>query len=83
MEITPTDELSEAGRALFKGVRQRSDGSIHVLLEDRQAASDQLNKMQSVYVTRSVSLNANVTVPVPDSISPADALAFLKTLAPA
>jgi hypothetical protein len=80
MEITPTDQLSAAGRAIFKGVRQRSDGSIHVLLEDRQAASDQLNKMQSVYITKSIT--AHVNVPALKDMTRDEALDFLESLKP-
>ena len=81
--ITPTSEWSPAARKLFKAARQRSDGTIELELESRQAASEQLAKLAGWNVDRSVSLTAHVNVPIPDSISPAEALEFLKTLAPA
>jgi Terminase small subunit len=80
--ITPTDDLSPSARKLLKSVRQKADGSIEVRLHDQLAASDQLNKMQGVYVDKSVSINANINVPVPQSVTASDALAFLKSLTP-
>jgi hypothetical protein len=82
VEIVPTAELSGPARAAFRGARMKSDGSIEVLMEDRAQCVDLLNKMQGVYVSRTLNANVSVTVPVPDNITPADALAFLKTLAP-
>lgn len=66
MVLTPTDQLSPAARRLLKAVRQKSDGSIEVVMHDQLQATDMLNKMQGVYVDRSVSINANVNVPPPD-----------------
>ena len=60
--ITPTDDLSPAARRLLKSVRQKADGSIEVHLHDQLAALDQLNRMQGVYVDKSVSVTAHVHV---------------------
>jgi hypothetical protein len=80
--VTPTDQLSPSARRLLKAVRQKSDGSIEVVMHDQLAASDQLNRMAGVYVDKSVSVNANVNIPVPETVTAADALAFLKSLTP-
>ncbi len=78
--ITPTDALSPSARKLLKSVRQKADGSIEVHLHDQLAASDQLNKMQGVYVDRSVSVN--VTVPALKDLTNEQALDFLHSLKP-
>jgi hypothetical protein len=62
IDTTPTDEWSGATRASFRGARYRPDGSIEVLMEDRQSAADQLNKLQAAYVSRSESVTAHVTL---------------------
>lgn len=72
--LTPTDELSPAGRALFKGASQDKDGCIEIETHDQSAALDMLNKMHSSYVTRSLNLNANVAVHAARDANPADAL---------
>ncbi len=72
--ITPSDELSPAARALFKGAKQNEKGVIEIQMHDQLAAADMLNKLQSAYVTRSLNLNANVNVPAARDASPTDAL---------
>jgi len=72
--LTPTDELSPAGRALFKGARQKENGEIEIFMHDQAAALDMLNKMHSSYVTRSLNLNANVAVHAARDASPEDAM---------
>ena len=72
--LTPTDELSPAGRALFKGAKQNDKGAIEIQMHDQLAAADMLNKLQSAYVTRSLNLNANVAVHAARDASPEDAL---------
>jgi hypothetical protein len=62
IENTPTDEWSNATRASFRGARYRPDGSIEVMMEDRQSAADQLNKLQAAYVSRSENITAHVTL---------------------
>jgi hypothetical protein len=62
IEVTPTDELSGPARAAYRGARYRPDGSIEVLMEDRQSAADQLNKLQAAYVSRSENITAHVTL---------------------
>lgn len=64
IETTPTDELSGAARAAYRGARYRPDGSIEVLTEDRQSAIDLLNKMQNVYVQRSESRSLSISAVV-------------------
>jgi hypothetical protein len=64
IETTPTDELSGAARASYRGARYRPDGSIEVLMEDRQSAIDLLNKMQGVYVQRSESRSMSISATV-------------------
>jgi len=72
--LTPTDELSPAARALFKGVKQNSKGEIEIEMHDQLAAADMLNKLQSAYVTRSMNLNANVAVQIPTTSTPEEAM---------
>lgn len=81
--LTPTDELSPAGRALFKGASQDKDGVITVHKHDQIAAAEMLNKLQSAYVTKSLNLNANIAVPAArDAASAGDALALFEAFAP-
>lgn len=72
--LTPTDELSPAARALFKGASQNEKGVIELEMHDQVAAAEMLNKLQSAYVTRSLNLNANVAVHAARDASPDDAL---------
>jgi hypothetical protein len=72
--LTPTDELSPAARALFKGASQDDKGVIEIKMHDQVAAAEMLNKMQSAYVTKSLNINANVTVPAARDANPEDAL---------
>lgn len=72
--LTPTDELSPAARALYKGAKQNDKGVIELQTHDQVAAAEMLNKLQSAYVTRSLNLNANVAVHAARDASPADAL---------
>ncbi len=79
--ITPTDELSAAARALLKSIRQKADGSIEVRLHDPLVAADMLNRMQGVYVERSV--NVNLNVPALETMTREQQLEFLNSLKPA
>jgi hypothetical protein len=72
--LTPTDELSPAARALFKGASQNEKGVIEIETHDQMAAAEMLNKLQSAYVTRSLNLNANIAVHSARDASPDDAL---------
>ena len=72
--LTPTDELSPAGRALFKGAKQNDKGTIEIQTHDQIAALDMLNKMQSTYISRSMNLNVNAAVPAARDATPEDAL---------
>jgi hypothetical protein len=60
-DITPTDQLSAAGRAIFRGVKLTANG-IEPVLADRQAAIAELNKMQDGALAASRSLNANLNI---------------------
>jgi hypothetical protein len=81
--VTPTDQLSPAARRLLKSVRQKASGEIEVRTHDQLTAADMLNKMQGVYVDRSVSITARVDVPSSlKDITPEQALAFLERLKP-
>ncbi len=71
--LTPTDELSPAGRALFKSAKQNEKGVIEITTHDQGAALDMLNKMHSSYVTRSLNLNMNATVHTARDASPEQA----------
>ncbi len=72
--ITPTDQLSPEGRALYKGAKQNAKGEIEIQMHDQLAAAEMLNKLQSAYVTRSLNLNANVAVQAARDAAPEDAL---------
>lgn len=77
--LTPTDELSPAGRALFKGAKQNEKGAIEIQMHDQVAAADMLNKLQSAYVTRSLNLNANVAVHAAREVRPEDLAGLLES----
>lgn len=49
--ITPMDttKLSPQARKLFKGVKQKGDGSIEILMHDQMAARDMIIKMLGAY----------------------------------
>jgi hypothetical protein len=79
---TPTDQLSGPVRRLIRTVRAKGD-DIDVQVIDQFAARQELHTLRKMRVTQTVSASLNVNVPIPDSVAPADALAFLKTLVPA
>lgn len=81
--LTPTDELTPAARALFKGAKQNEKGVIEIAMHDQVAAAEMLNKLQSAYVTRSLNLNANVAVHAARDASPEDAMRLFDAFAPA
>ena len=64
VELVPTAELSGPARAAFRGARMKADGSIEVLMEDRQSAVDLLNRMQNIYLQRSESRSLNISATV-------------------
>jgi phage terminase small subunit len=80
--ITPTDQLSPAARRLLKGIRQKATGEVVITLHDQIAAADMLNKMQGVYVDRSVSVNVNANLPPLKEMTTEQALDFLESLKP-
>lgn len=82
VSVTPTDKLSPAARRLLKSVRQKASGEITVVLHDALAAADMLNKMQGVYVDRSVSLSVSATVPDLKDMSRDDMLDMLESIRP-
>jgi phage terminase small subunit len=77
--LTPTDELSPAARALFKGAKQNEKGVIEIQMHDQMAAAEMLNKLQSAYVTRSLNLNANVAVHAAREVKPEDLAGLLES----
>jgi len=72
--VTPTDELSPAGRALFKGASQDDKGVIKIQMHDQATALDMLNRMHSSYVTRSLNMNVNAAVTPARDTDPQEAL---------
>jgi phage terminase small subunit len=60
--ITPTHELRGPAKRLFKGVRQKSDGSIEVLMHDQDAMRVELHRLLGMHVSRTENLNLNVAV---------------------
>jgi hypothetical protein len=76
-DITPTDELSAAGRAIFRGVKLTANG-LEPVLANRDAAIAELNKMQpgALAATRSMSMNLNAFVPA--ALDPRDPDAALR-----
>lgn len=75
--ITPTDELSPAGRALFKGAKQNEKGVIEIQMHDQVAAAEMLNKLQSAYVQRSLNMNINAAVHAAREVRPEELSALL------
>lgn len=71
--LTPTDELSPEARALFRGAKQNDKGVIEILTHDKMVAADMLNRMQGVYINKSLNLNANVNVQAARDVAPEDA----------
>jgi hypothetical protein len=71
--LTPTDELSPAGRALFMGASQDADGIIEIKTRDQGAAADMLNKLNSAYVQRSLNMNINASVQAARDVTAGDA----------
>jgi hypothetical protein len=74
--ITPTDELSAAGRAIYRGAKLNSKGQVEVILADPQAAIAELNKMQpgALAATRSLSMSVNAYISAARDASPDEAL---------
>lgn len=70
--ITDTHRLSPSARALLKGIRQKANGEIEVLLHDKLAAADMLNRMQGAYIDRSVNVNINAHVEPLRDMTPAE-----------
>jgi phage terminase small subunit len=68
--IADTTKLSGPARRLLKGIREKADGSIEVLMHDQLAAADQLNKLQAAYTNVSVSASVSVNR---DSLTPRQA----------
>lgn len=81
--LTPTDELSPEGRALFKGAKQNEKGVIEIAMHDQVAAAEMLNKLQSAYVSRSLNLNVNASIHAARDASPEDSMRLFDAFAPA
>ena len=71
--LTPTDELSPEARALFRGAKQNDKGVIEILTHDKMVAADMLNRMQGVYISKSLNLNINANVQAARDVPPEDA----------
>jgi hypothetical protein len=82
VDITPTDELSAAGRAIYRGAKQNDKGAIEVMLADRQAAIAELNRMQpgALAATKHLNLNANLNIGAARDVSPDEAAALIAAL---
>ncbi|HEX4050498.1 MAG TPA: terminase small subunit [Steroidobacteraceae bacterium] len=78
--VTPTDDLSAGARALLKSIRQKASGEIEVRLHDPLEAIDLLNRMQGVYVERSVSVTAHVNAPKFEAMTPEEQASFIRSL---
>ena len=70
VELTPNDELTPAGRALFKSATQNEKGVIKVEIQDQLAAAKLLADLCGDIVTRSMNLNANVAVQAARDVKP-------------
>lgn len=81
VELTPTDELSGPARRLFKGARQKTDGSIEVQMHDALAATRLLAELSGWLVNQNLNLNANAALPAaPAAASVQDVLAAYKSM---
>ncbi len=76
-------QLSAAGRLLYRGATVSKDGQITVLMADRQAAINELNKMQPGALAASRNLNANINAYIPAATrvptDPAELAALLES----
>lgn len=83
--IRPTSEWSPQARALFESASTDRYGVTTVKIKDQAKYAAMLAERMPGWIApaRSASVVAHVNVPIPDSVAPADALAFLKTLVPA
>jgi phage terminase small subunit len=75
---TPTDQLSPQARKLYKGARQKADGSIEIETENRLTAADQLARLAGFYVERSESRSLNLSLSATTDYDPATLLAQYK-----
>jgi hypothetical protein len=78
--LTPTDELSGSGRRLYKGARQKSDGSIEVQMHDALAATRLLAELSGWLVNQNLNLNANAAVQPTTPASVQDVLDAYKSM---
>lgn len=73
--LTPTDELSQAGRRLFKSARQKADGSIEVTTHDQLAATRLLAELSGWLVNQNLNINASApSGAAPAAVSATDVL---------
>jgi hypothetical protein len=82
VHVEPSEHWSAAARALVRGIRQKANGELEIRLHSQLEACDLLNRMQGVYVDRSVTLTATVAVPALDKMTREEQLAFLESLKP-
>ena len=82
VKVTPTELLSAGARRLVRSIRQKASGEIEVRLHDQLEAVDMLNRMQGVYVDRSLSVTAHTNLPDFASMTPEQQADFIRSLAP-
>jgi hypothetical protein len=82
VHVAPSDDWSANSRALVKSIRQRANGEIEVRFHDKLLASDQLNRMQGVYVEKTLNVNASMQIPPLTSMSREDIHALLDSIKP-
>jgi hypothetical protein len=80
--LTATEELSAAGRRLFKGARQKADGSIEVMMHDQLAATRLLAELSGWIIQNNQNLNINANAPLatPAPVSADDVLSAFHAL---
>lgn len=66
--MIPMDQWPPAARKLYNGLEMQKDGTLRPTFRDRNSIQDQVNRLLSGYVTRSVNLNA--TIPTAATLSP-------------
>lgn len=81
VRVAPSDDWSPAARKLVRSIREKN-GEIEIRFADQLAAADMLNRMQGVYVDKTVTVTARVDVPRLDRLSREEQLEFLNSLRP-
>lgn len=74
VSVTATEDWGPAERALFKGAKQNEKGVIEIMMHDQMAVADMINRLDALYVAKSLNINANVNVASAKDVDPADGL---------